>query len=222
MSTIKTDKIIPNGQTLAVESALSVGNFNGNVMPKATGPGGGLAIAPVGRVVPFFCYGGGAPTTLLSAGTWFVHFTGSSNNNASVSTLTTVNEDPILSGAFTVTVASGNYFGLQVYHDAGAAARPEDAHLDRSGVIYRHFVGNTLQNTSVPVSNTSHAVPTGWSEFTETSLPPYKAKQYNHVAVGGSGVGSAPTISNDASVVYGSASGFAWVVCLHGYAMRIA
>ena len=221
MSTIKTDKIIPNGQTLAVESALSVGNFNGNVMPKATGPGGELTIAPVGRVVPLFCYAGGAPTTLLSAGTWFVHFQGSSNNNSGASTLPTVNEDAILSGAFTVTVASGYYFGLQCNHDAGATARP-GTHLDKSGVIYRHFFDNTLQNTSVPVSNTSHAVPTGWSEFTETSLPPYKAKQYNHVAVGGSGVGSAPTISNDASVVYGSASGFAWAVCLHGYAMRIA
>ena len=201
--------------TLDVNGTLKVGNFGGatNVMAKPT------MTAGVGQVVPLMCYGGGAPTTLLSSGTWFVFFTGYMNGQGSNSS-GAVDENPVVSGAFTVTLTSGQFFGLQVTHDANTGARSTTANLEQSGVIYRIFTDATLQNTAVAVTSntTTHAPPSGWTEFTETSSSPFKAKRYAWA----SGGGSSPALSDGASVVYMTSSSIGWVTGLNGYAIRIA
>ena len=204
------------GATLDVNGTLKVGNFDGatNVMPKPTMSSG------VGRVVPLMCYGGGAPTTLLTDGTWFVFFTGYMNGQGSSSS-GAVDENSVVSGAFTVTLTSSQFLGLQVTHDANTGVRSTTANLDQSGVIYRIFSDANSQNTSVGVTSntTTHAPPSGWTEFTEGSSSPFKAKRYAWVATSG---GSSPTLSDGASVVYMTASSIGWVTGLNGYAIRIA
>jgi hypothetical protein len=207
------------GATLDVNGTLKVGNFGGdtNVMPKPTMS----SSSSVGRVVPLICYGGGAPTTLLTGGTWFVFFTGYMNGQGSNNS-GAVDENPVVSGAFTVTLTSSEFLGLQVTHDANTGARSTTANLDQSGVIYRIFGDANSQNTAVGVTSntTTHAPPSGWTEFTENSNSPFKAKQYAWTQT--TSGGSSPTLADGASVVYMTASSVGWATGLNGYAIRIA
>jgi hypothetical protein len=197
------------GATLDVNGTLRVGDFGGvtNVMPK---PIGAVSGTNVGKVVPLIHFGGRAPTSLLSAGTWFVHFTGQMNGPS------VPDENTVLSAAFTITVPSGQYFGLAVNHNSNAPIRVA-AQDGKSGVMGRFFADTTAQTVAAGVDNTGHTVPTGWTEFTETGTAPFISRKYS---TGGT---DSPGADLTHSMVHHMADGStAWPVMIHGFAIRIA
>lgn len=194
---------------LDVNGTLKVGDFGGstNVMAK---PIGAVSGTNVGKVVPLIHFGGRAPTSLLSAGTWFVHFTGQMNGPS------VPDENTVLSAAFTVTVPSGQFFGLAVNHNSNAPVRVA-AQDGKSGVMGRFFTDTTAQTVAAGVDNTNHTVPAGWTEFTETGTAPFISRRYSTAGT------DSPGADLTHSMVHHMADGSsAWAVMIHGFAIRIA
>jgi hypothetical protein len=187
-----------------VSGSLNIGNFaSSNVSPLPS-----MAVG-VGQVVPLFASGNGPPTSFLPAGTWFINIVGHMNVSG--------DENFVMSGSFTVTVPSGQFFSLAPYNSNSAARNPATtAEQGRSGLIGRFFTSTTNQTT---VITSSSSVPTGWTEFTEGGTAPFTAKRYSI----GSGISlSAPDATNGHSIVYQLDNTVGWVFVINGYAIRIA
>ena len=196
------------GATLDVNGTLRVGDFGGatNVMPKPSGAVSGTA---VGKVVPLFHYYGNDPTTFLSAGTWFVCF------NAQMNGPGAPDENNVATAAFTVTVPSGQYFGLATAYGATLRNTSASGHKG-SGIIGRFFTDTTAQSTGIAISSYP-TIPSGWTEFSEDGTAPFISKSYY------TGVTVPPATDSHSMIhIRGDGSSIGYAALIHGYAIRIA